>query len=305
MSRLSSWSMLVLLGSAGCEGPVEWTAALEEPLRVTNAWFVPGDLPVDDAGGAVTSIDAANGILIQGQRNRVLTGRVTADAYSVAIRLGDTSSGWWVLPVADANPLFPGERDFLLRYDVGFDIPLGGNTLQLASVGEDGARGLPFELSVCVNEELVPRGLHACDPTIPPPAAIIAIEWDRNVDLDLVVRTPSNDVISWKSPRGGEVDGSARLTRDSNAACVTDGRNGESLVWDNPPPPGNYLVYADLFEACGSESVLFTITDYVRQDNLDGTFTLIERTRSSGGLLDVQATGGAKQPLYVTTIAFP
>src|SRR5690606_16260500 len=194
-------SMIIasLVAVVGCES-AEATLGLDEPIRVQDAWFLPEDLPEADDVGVVTSIDVANSILIRGQRGRILTGRVAENAYALGLRLEGQGSGWWVLPVQDLNPMYPGERDFRVVYDVADRVALGSTALSLAAVGEGGERGPVYRLAVCTNDALVPRGLNACDPTLPPPAAVISLEWDHNVDLDLVVRTPEGTDVSWKQP---------------------------------------------------------------------------------------------------------
>ena len=50
-----------------------------------------------------------------------------------------------------------------------------------------------------------------------------------------------------------------RLTRDSDAGCALDGRNSEAIVFQEAPARGSYLVYADLFDACGEPGALFDL----------------------------------------------
>ncbi len=301
-----------------CTGEVDMPIGLLEPVRVDEGTFVES-LPEAPKQSApiVTSIETASGILGIGQQGRVLVGRSSASAYAVALRFAEIGSGWWVRPVQDEDPMFPGERDFQLRYDVGGGIPPGLHKLQLAAVDEAGRRGPLFELDVCVRDPDVPDNLNGCDPKIPPPAVIVALEWDRPVDLDLVVETPAGKRIAWKSPSSAPGDGTeipaellndpklGRLLRDSNAGCAIDGRNAEAVVWQEPPARGDYLVYADMFDACGEPGTLFAITVYVRRSRDDGTFFLEQTERAIGSLLDLQAVGGAGAPLYVMSFEPP
>ena len=96
-----------------------------------------------------------------------------------------------------------------------------------------------------------------------------------------------------------------RLTRDSNAACVVDGRNSEAVLFAEVPIGGTYLVYADLFDACGEPGALFEVVVYRRRDRGDGTFALVEVARTGGGVLDLQAGGAAGPPLFVTSVEQP
>ncbi|MFY0534600.1 hypothetical protein [Nannocystis pusilla] len=189
--------------------------------------------------------------------------------------------------------------------------PPGVHTLLLAAIDEAGRRGPAFELEVCVRDDGLPDNLNACDATIPPPALVITLEWDQDVDLDLVVETPGGKKIAHATPTSGEKvetevpagvvkdPTTGRLVRDSNAGCAIDGRNSESVVFQEPPARGTYLIYADLFDACGAPGTLFSAAVYRRVEQGDGTFALVEDARTGGALVDLQATGGGQTPLYV------
>lgn len=302
----------------GCTGEVDQLSGLLEPLRVPDGEFVPaGELPAREGGPGVTSIEAASGIVGVGQTGRLLAGRVDEDAYAIGVRFAELGTGWWVRPVQDLDPMFPGERDFRLEYDVGGGAPPGRHVIELAAIDESGRRGASFELEVCVRDDRVPDNLNACDASLPPPAVVVAIEWDQPVDIDLVVETPAGKRIAWKSPTGADNDGApiddstledpalGRLTRDSNAACVLDGRNSEAVVWQEPPPAGDYLIHADLFDACERPGALFSVVVYTRREDNNGDLVLGETQRVTGSLVGLQASGGAGPPLYVTSFEPP
>lgn len=303
----------VLLASlllAACTGEVDQALGLFEPIRVQEGTLVEGDLPEAGADGPrVTSIEAASGILTLGQQHRLLGGRTTDDAYAIAIRFAGIGGGWWTRPVQDADPMYPGERDFQLRYDVGPAVPPAIHTLELAALNAEGERGPTFELEVCVRDGAVPDNLNACDPTLRPPALVVALQWDRPVDLDLVVEVPGGKRILHDAPTANADAFSdpttGRLTRDSNGACELDGRSSEAVVWQEPPPSGSYLVYADLFDACGQPGALFAVVVYRRVERDDGTFALVEDDRAAGAVVDLQASGGAGSPLYVMEVEQP
>lgn len=309
---------LALALLAACTGEVDAPSGLLEPLRVEGGSFVES-LPEAPTRGApvVTSIDTASGIVSVGQQGRALVGRGSASAYAIAVRFAALGSGWWVAPVQDEDPTYPGERDFQVRYDVGGGVPPGLHSLQLAAVDAVGRRGPTFELDVCVRDPAVPDNLNSCDPTIAPPAVVVALTWDRPVDLDLVVETPAGKRITFKRPSSAPGDGGevpeellkdpalGRLIRDSNADCAIDGRNSEAVVWQEPPTRGTYLVYADLFAACGEPGALFAAAVYVRRAGADGTFHLEEVERATGSVVDLQAAGGADAPLYVLSFEPP
>ncbi|MEZ4453109.1 MAG: hypothetical protein R3B09_26850 [Nannocystaceae bacterium] len=309
-------TLLLAATALTCTGEVDRLVGVLEPVRVQSATFREGDLPTAAEGPTITSIESASGILLTGQLGRTLGGRAREDAHAVALRLADRGSGWWIVPIQDLDPMFPGERDFQLRYDVGV-APPGPQTLRLAAIDREGRRGPVFDLDVCVRSDAFPDDLNGCDPKLPPPAAVVVLAWDRPVDIDLVVDTPDGERIAWKTPTsaasdGGAVPGEAladprtgRLTRDSNAGCEIDGRNVEVIVWKEPPIAGPYLVYADLYDPCGEAASLFVATAYRRELRDDGTYRLVELDRSAGALLDLQASGGAGAPLFVMDLDLP
>jgi hypothetical protein len=308
-------SVIVLLFSLlACTGEVDGTVGLLEPIRVVGGDFHEGELTLHD-GPTVTSIGLAGALVLAGERDRLLEGRTSEDAYAIGIRFVELGSGWWTTPVQDIDPIYPGERIFQFRFDIGGSVPPGNHELVLAAIDQQGRRGVGAEISVCVRDPLLPDNLNPCDPTLMPPALVIALEWDLDVDLDLVVDTPSGKRISAKTPTSYPGEGEVpdpddptlgRLLRDSNAGCDIDGRNAEAVVWSEPPSEhGTYLVRADLFDACGEPGTLLRAVVYRRQQHQDGSWSLRETQRVDGNVFDIQASGGAGTPLYLMAVEVP
>jgi hypothetical protein len=304
---------LVALCLAACDQ----TAALlgpTEPIAVQGGSFLPGSPPRRTDGVAVTSIESASGIAVTGQRDRALGGRVDEDAYAIAIRLQDLGTGWWIAPIEAVDPAVPGERTFTLRYDLGAAVPPGLRRLELAAVDAAGALGPGFELDLCVTDPRIPDNLNECDPNLKPPAAAVVLHWDRDVDLDLRVRTPEGKIVSWKKPTTASGDAAGvdddaldaettgRLTWDSGAGCVHDGRNVESVIWPELPGDGPYSIYVRMFDACGQPETPFEAFVYRRRERDDGTFTLEQTDARAGALLELTADGGAKPPLFLLDV---
>lgn len=318
MRRLAPTAALVLLAGAACQESLPQDSGLDEPVRVPAGFFIAGELPVATTGPRVTSVEASNAIALLGQDGRALGGRAGEAAWAMGLRFATLGSGWWIHEVGDLAPLFPEERDFLVTYDLGAGIPPGLHALRIAAIDEDGRRGPVVDLDLCVLDDAVPAGLTPCDPSIPPPAVVLGVTWNREVDLDLVVDAPGGRRISWKAPTSATpVDGTVpddalddpslgRLSRDSNAGCIADGRNAEAVVWDEPPADGVYSAYVDLFDACGEPDVSFTVSVYRRREQPDGTLRLEETERRRGTLVaQFDAYGGAKPPLFVVGVELP
>jgi hypothetical protein len=192
------------------------------------------------------------------------------------------------------------------------------HALRVAAIDENGRRGPLTDLDLCVLDDAVPGGLNPCDPTLPPPAVVIGVAWNRDVDLDLVLEGPDGKIVRWKSPTTAmPVDGvvpdpaiedptTGKLNRDSNAGCIADGRNAEAVVWAEPPTAGVWSAYVELFDACGEADVTYTVSVYRRRERDDGTFRLEETERRIGNLVaQFDALGGAEPPLYVLSTELP
>jgi hypothetical protein len=311
-----------LLGLAwlciACRDESPLRSGLDQPVRVEDAFFREGELGVADDGPTITSLEATSSIALIGQAGRKLGGRADEDTWTIGLRFAELGTGWWIREVGDLAAQFPGERDLSLTYDVGAGIPPGIHALRIAAIDEHGKRGEPVDFDVCVLAAPVTAGLNPCDATIPPPALVITATWNRDVDLDLVVESPDGKLVRWKSPTTAEPENGVvperaledptvgRLDHDSNAACIADGRNEESVTWEDAPAAGVYSAYVDLFDACGEADVTFTVVVYRSHASDDGTSRLEELTRSTGNLVaQFDAYGGAKPPLYVLSIELP
>lgn len=304
---------VVALGLVACDH-ADALLGPTEPLAVVGGSFVRGDPPRRADGVAVSAVESASGIAVIGQRGRALGGRVDDDAYAIAMRLQDLGTGWWIAPIEAVDPAVPSERTFNLHYDLGAAVPPGLRRLEIAAVDVAGALGPSFELDLCVTDPRLGDDLNACDPSLPPPAAAVVLHWDRAVDLDLRVRTPTGKLVGWKRPTTAPGDAAGvdddalddettgRLTWDSGAGCVHDGRNVESVVWPELPGDGPYSIYVRMFDACGERETPFEAFVYRRRERDDGTFTLEQTDARAGSLLDLAADGGANPPLFLLDV---
>jgi hypothetical protein len=292
-------------------------SGLGEPIRVRNGVFKEGPLPGappapgPGPGTSITAIETASTVLRPGQGEKTLAGRASVGSVAIAIAVAGLGRGHWLLPVDGPDPLNNGELGWQALVEIARDVPPGPKELRIVAIDAAGHAGTQSALTVCV-PRLVPDNLNACDPANPPPAAVVSLTWDTPVDLDLVAITPDGRVIDAKHPRGGLVDAGAdggtstppTIDRDSNAACSLDRVQQEDLVFADPPAPGSYLLFANLFDACERAPVHFRLSVSVRQTGLDGKLTLVETESKSGTLTAVDANGGAKLGTYVTEVAF-
>lgn len=304
---------------AACTGEVQ-PIGIDQPIRVQGATLRHAPLPggPDAEGPRVTAIETTGGVWSQGQLDRTLAGRVSEEAFAVGFELVGLGSGFWTVPAGAPDPAFPGERAFDVRVDVGGGVPPGVHTLRVVAIDEEGRGGPWSEIQVCVTDPRVPDNLNACDASIPPPDAVIVLSWDVDADLDLVLVTPEGKTVDarhpttafagegrpipselLRDPRVGRLDG------DSLAECRPDGRRSESVTWQEPAHvPGLYLVYANLYDACGHASVHFVLRVY-RRAQIDGSLRLSLVEERAGLAMDLAANGGAGAPLYLGAVDLP
>lgn len=311
-------TLLALAALAGCSGEAAPTG-LTEPIRVVDAAFkvgaLPGSAPPD--GGtptapAVTLVQSPNNLFRPGQTGKSLSGLVTDDATAVALRFDALGTGYWLVTPGAPDPATPGQLTWSAVFDVAYDVPPGVHQLRFAAVNGSGASGSQSALDVCVTSE-VPDNLNACDRSIAPPAAVLSLAWDSDVDLDLVLITPSGQVLDPKHATTAPVTDAGLhpdpakdgvLDHDSDANCVPDHVRRENVVWEAAPAPGQYLVYANLFSACGQPATRFTASLW-RPQPTDGGTELVEDLHVSGEVLAGAANGGDAHGLYVTAFSFP
>lgn len=322
----NAWLLLLALAvgwGLGCADAEPEQLGNAEPFRVRDAQFVRAPLPgqpaldpIQAAGAeriepSVTALETANSVVLQGQAGKPITGRVSLDARAIALALDGVGDGYWVLPVADPDPV-TGELTWRAVSEFGPQIPAGRRPLRVVAIDAHGRAGRQLELGLCIGSR-VPDNLNACDPSIAPPGAVIALSWDADADLDLQVLTPEGRLVDAKQPSsvdprdGQQLPSSAgAIDRDSLAACVPDGVRGEALVWNAERPSGQYGIYVSLFDACKQAAVRFSVDVYVAEPRPDdeGHLQLVRVFRRGGELLEPTASAGRSRGLFVTEFEF-
>lgn len=316
---INAGALLCALSACGKdEGP-----GLEEPIRVTPAVYTEGPLPgsvydpdggIAPTGPRVTAVESPSAIVVVGARGRTFQGRTTADAYAVAVALDELGAAHWVEPVGAPDPTAMGERTWTMNIDFASDLEPGIYDLNFVAVDSAGVAGVQSPYPLCIVPDY-PDNLNACDPRLATPAVIVTLTWDTQSDVDLLVVTPDGKTVSAKAPSTVLDDGvippealadptTGIHLRDSNGACELDGLRRESVLWQEAPLPGLYLVYANLFDACGEPIAHFTATVWRRAMREDGTFTLARDDVKRGSLLPLAANGGARLGTYVAALTF-
>jgi hypothetical protein len=303
---------------AACSDGEKANNGLAEPLQVSGGQFISGALPGTPApeGGLVNGGDAgmaplsivqinSNGTNVLSGVPQSLSGLVSGGAAAVGVRFADMGTGYWVVNTSGFDVNAPGQRDFSLNMAFSPDIPQGSHPLEFVAVANDGTAGTQASLVFCFDSR-VPDNGHTCNPTDPKhvsPAVVFSLRWDTGFDLDLHVLTPDGQDVNpkngWFIGDAGVTNTTPRINRDSWGNCAPDGWHEEDLVFQTPPAPGNYYLYANPFAACGQSAARFTMTIY--QVGPDGY--LHSKFSQAGELLSSQVVGGPPG-LFVTQISY-
>jgi hypothetical protein len=320
MKAIGAGALILTLACSG--EPL--TQALEEPIRVPNAQFDEGELPglppltadevnagVNPKTPVVLNVTFGNPVVPPGEPSRSFSGVASSDAVAVGVRFADLGSGYWLLPTGGADATIEGALSWGFRAAFRRGVKPGKHRLLFAAFDEHGRSGTQAETTLCLLPE-VPDNGNVCDPTQAPPALVVSLGWDAPIDLDLRVVTPTGKVVDSKhrSSADPDADGNVDLeqpgiglfSQDSFPGCSADGRRRESLVYQTTPPAGTYLVYVNLFDACGEAGASFDVSlhNSAPGDETE-TLELAETFHQPGQLQAAQANGGAELGMFITS----
>lgn len=239
-------------GIACSEGQTAYSG-VTEPIQVSGAQFIAGDLPgaapID--GGGSASTDAGSppltvetltatkvSFFIPGSVGVPFTADTTTDTVALGVRLADQGTGYWVVPATQlpTPPAAGTPAEISIPFSANFnaaDTP-GFTSMRVVAIGSDGNAGTQVNAPLCI-ESRIPDNGHACSsPTkpVPVPAVVITLKWDTNFDVDLNVIVPSGLVVNPKTqsttvgPTDGGTDAAPQPTSSMYAVGLYDGPIG-------------------------------------------------------------------------------
>jgi hypothetical protein len=189
-----------------------------------------------------------------GQAGKVLGGDVAQGSYSVLMKFDKLGTGYWSVPVGVPDPTMGSDISWSATVDFAPTLPLGNLNFDVVAMDKNGVPG-PINQTPFIIKSRTPTGV-----------LVISLAWDSAADLDLHVHTPDgfdlNPKYSSTDPDAGTSPGphAGVINRDSNVGCVQDGFREEDAYWKTSPVPGTYLIYVDMFAACGAASADFKVT---------------------------------------------
>jgi hypothetical protein len=253
--------LLAALALAACD------AASPDPgitaaLQVAGAQFRPGPFPRDTGGPAALSLTSTHSEITIGPIAERVRGILDVSARGVALGIAG-QPGAWLLPASSPDIDAPDNPTARATIGLAADFPIGPFTLLVAASDADGRFG------AFATTEII-----AADAPAPDGELVIGLYWDGRADLDLHVVDPlggeaySDHPNTWERPPPGEpVDPTAYLTggildHDGNKDCRNDGMPREHVIWQMPPPDGNYTVRVDTRAMCGDASAAWQVKAY-------------------------------------------
>lgn len=266
MTVVLRWAPIWVCVSFAC-GPAQSTdPGLDALMRVAGAQLIEAPLPIDAGGPPISIIEIPSRRVHAGRAGYVVGGRAGRDSFAVHLGL-DGDHVHWVLPVGLPDDIVPHERRFDASLSFSRKTPSGEASIGIVAVDSAGNAGPAQRAALTVVTDTSTSPLQ------------VELRWDRQVDLDLHVVTPSGidinakNVNAFEPPAPGQPpahpDASlkgARLDFDSNANCVIDGLRAERVHWPTAPEHGEYVVYVDMFSTCGAGAASFDLRVIRRGD---------------------------------------
>jgi len=254
--------LALLIAVAGCE------AASPDPglgarLQIPGAQFRPGAFPADTGGPATLAVQPDHATVTIGRLHDQLHGVFDHGSTSVVIGIDGVDGAWLVAAGAPSFDM-PDEPTVTETYGFSEQLPLGPTTIVMAAGNADGDFGPAGSSTVIAAADDPPGG-----------ELVISLEWDSTADLDLHVVDPlggeawSDSPNTWQPPPPGDpppppdafLTGGI-LDHDGNANCHRDGHPNEHVIWQMPPPSGNYVVRVDARMMCSDASAAWAVTAY-------------------------------------------
>jgi hypothetical protein len=239
-----------LAALAGCDAASP-ELGLDALFQVAGAQYRPGPFPAASGGPMTLAVSTQRNILAIGELDQPLRGTMEPGTRGAIIGV-EGIDGAWIIPASFPDVEAPGFPTAKATVGVADDFPPGPFELLLAATDADGRIGVAAAQTTMAEPSPPPEG-----------ELVIGLDWEGRADLDLHVvdalggEAWSDDPNTWVPPPPGEpVDPFAFMTggildHDGNKDCRQDGDPNEHVIWQMPPPDGDYVVRVDVRSLCG------------------------------------------------------
>lgn len=226
----------------------------EAGLQIEDGQYRPGPFPDDDGGPDALALQPSRSTIPINRSGQRMKGLLAATSHAAIIGV-DGDPGTWILPAGVPDSVQPDAPTVRAVFALTDRVEPGPVTISVAAVDADGRIGPAISAT-----------LVAVDEEPPPGELVVALVWESTADLDVHVVDPlggeawSDDPNTWDPPPPGTpVPPGAHLVggildRDANSNCHLDGRPREHVIWQQPPPPGEYIVRVDARSMCRDAS---------------------------------------------------
>lgn len=219
-------------------------------IRVNGAQLMAGPLQDLPEGPKVSQVLRGQTGAARGEWGVELSGRIAPGAVALYVAAQGDPNHWVVQPKG-RDFEYPDELSWSAVLSFSPTIPdLKELRVNFQAVDAQGNRGPIRYLDFSIDEQ-------------PPKAPlVVALDWNREVDFDLMVATPDGQLFGpakRSDAKGPDPKPRAVFAFDSNQECRIDARNHEDVVWRMDPLPGVYRVYVDLFSNCGAPAANYRV----------------------------------------------
>ncbi len=255
---------LAILALAGCTDAASSDPGLSAILQVEGAQYRPGPLPDPEGGPRGIQLLPRYAATTIGQLRSTARAVFEPDARVAAIGIAGVD-GAWLVPTGTPDIDTPGLPVARITYGVTDGIEPGPFDLVAIGADENGRFGEPAPAQIIAAAEEPPMG-----------ELVIGLVWSGPADLDLhVVDALGGEAWSDKPntmippPPGTPIDPNSmehekhgQLDHDGNRGCTQHAHPSEHVIWQMPPPSGDYIVRVDTRSMCGAPSAVWYVEAY-------------------------------------------
>jgi hypothetical protein len=247
---------------AGCDAASS-QLGLDDLAQVTGAQYRPGPFPAANGGPATVQVVPTFATTLVGSNSEIINGLLPPDATSAIIGVAGLD-GAWIVTAGFPELQNPNNPTISPTLSLADNFPIGPFEVLVASVDLDNQIGPAANATVIAAPIAPPTG-----------RLVVSLVWTTAASLDLHVIDPEGHEV-WEGspntitpagpgqpplPESAYYDGGI-LDQDPNANCMLNGNPHEDVIWQAPPPHGEYTVRVDTPSLCGEPDTYWYVAAY-------------------------------------------